>query len=370
MNVPLSVLDLSPVSEGADATTALRNSIDLAQHAEQWGYRRYWLAEHHFVAVASTVPALVIAHIAAATHRIRVGAGAVQIASTTPAAVVESFGILDALYPGRIDLGLGRTGHRIRDRLAGNEQKPEPAPAHEVDGLFIPRAPTEFGIKDNPKLRATAAALQQPGAYVADFDQQVADIQAFLDGSYVSPEGVALHIRPGEGADLPLWLFGSSKGESAQVAARRGLPFVANYHVTPWSTVEAVEAYRDAFQPSKALAKPYVIVSADAVAADDETTARHLTSTFGRWVHSIRSGHGAIPYPDPDVAQPLTEEERQHSEDRVATQFVGDAGQVAERLDTLARVTGADELVITSITHRHEDRRRSYELIAKEWGLI
>lgn len=129
MNVPLSVLDLSPVSEGADATTALRNSIDLAQHAEQWGYRRYWLAEHHFVAVASTVPALVIAHIAAATHRIRVGAGAVQIASTTPAAVVESFGILDALYPGRIDLGLGRTGHRIRDRLAGNEQKPEPAPA-------------------------------------------------------------------------------------------------------------------------------------------------------------------------------------------------------------------------------------------------
>jgi alkanesulfonate monooxygenase SsuD/methylene tetrahydromethanopterin reductase-like flavin-dependent oxidoreductase (luciferase family) len=145
---------------------------------------------------------------------------------------------------------------------------------------------------------------------------------------------------------------------------------VANYHVTPWSTLEAIEAYREAFQPSAALAEPYIIVSADAVAADDEQTARHLTSTFGRWVHSIRSGHGAIAYPDPDGAQPLTDEERRQSEDRVVTQFVGDAGQVAERLDTLARVTGADELVVTSITHRHEDRRRSYELIAKEWGLI
>lgn len=370
MNVPLSVLDLSPVSEGSDAATALRNSVDLAQHAEQWGYRRYWLAEHHFVAVASTVPALVIAQVAAATSRIRVGAGAVQVASTTAAAVVESFGILDALHPGRIDLGLGRTGHRIRDRLAGNEKKPEPAPARDIDGLLIPRPPAEFGIKDNPKLRATVATLQQPGAVVPDFDQQVADIQAFLDGTYVSPEGVALHIRPGEGADLPLWLFGSSKGESAQVAARRGLPFVASYHTTPWSTVEAVEAYRGAFRPSSALTEPYVIVSADAVAADDEQTARHLTSTFGRWVHSIRSGRGAIPYPNPDGAGPLTDEERQQVEDRIATQFVGDAGQVAERLAALARVTGADELVITSITHRHEDRLRSYELIAKEWGLI
>ncbi|MEU9805498.1 LLM class flavin-dependent oxidoreductase [Mycobacterium sp. NPDC050853] len=370
MNVPLSVLDLSPVSQGSDAATALRNSVDLAQRAEQWGYRRYWLAEHHFVAVASTVPALVIAQVAAATSRIRVGAGAVQVASTTAAAVVESFGILDALYPGRIDLGLGRTGHRIRDRLAGNEKKPEPAPARDVDGLFIPQPPAEFGIKDNPKLRATVATLQQPGAQIPDFEQQVADIQAFLDGTYVSPEGVALHIRPGEGADLPLWLFGSSKGESAQVAARRGLPFVASYHTTPWSTLEAVEAYRDAFRPSSALTQPYVIVSADAVAADDEQTARHLTSTFGQWVHSIRSGRGAIPYPNPDDAQPLTDEERQQVEDRVTTQFVGDAGQVVERLDALARVTGADELVITSITHRHEDRLRSYELVAKEWGLI
>lgn len=152
MNVPLSVLDLSPVSEGADATTALRNSIDLAQHAEQWGYRRYWLAEHHFVAVASTVPALVIAHIAAATHRIRVGAGAVQIASTTPAAVVESFGILDALYPGRIDLGLRphRTSHqgpagrqraeaRTRARPRGRRIV-HPAGAHRVRHQGQPQA--------------------------------------------------------------------------------------------------------------------------------------------------------------------------------------------------------------------------------------
>lgn len=370
MTTPLSILDLSPVSEGADAATALRNSVDLAQHAEQWGYQRYWLAEHHFVAVASTVPALVIAQVAAATRTIRVGSGAVQVGQSTAAAVVESFGLLDALYPGRIDLGLGRSGQRLRDRASGTERRPSPAPARDIDGLYIPQAPSGFGIAHNSRLRATLAALQQPGAQSPDFDEQVGDIQAFLDGSFVGPEGDALHIRPGEGADLQLWIFGSSAGESAQVAGSRGLPFVASYHTTPWSTLDAVAAYRQSFVPSEVLAEPYVVVSADAVVADDERAARHLAGSFGHWVYSIRSGHGAIPYPDPDAVQALTAEQRALVEDRIATQFVGDAGQVAERLSTLRRVTGANELVVTTITHRHEDRLRSYELLAKEWGLI
>jgi alkanesulfonate monooxygenase SsuD/methylene tetrahydromethanopterin reductase-like flavin-dependent oxidoreductase (luciferase family) len=370
MSIPLSILDLSPVSEGAQARTALRNSVDRAQHAEQWGYRRYWLAEHHFAGVASTVPALVIGQIAAATRRIRVGSGAVQIGQTTAAAVVESFGILDAFHPGRIDLGLGRTGQNIRDRIAGSAPKPEPSPAREVDGLLIPPPPKQFGVRNDARLRAMISALLQPGAQPPDFGVQVADIQAFLDGTFTGSDGEVLHIRPGEGAELELWIFGSSKGESAQVAAERGLPFVASYHTTPWSTLDAVEAYRRAFRPSKKLARPYVVVSADAVAADDEATARHHASTFGQWVHSIRFGHGAIPYPDPAVAEPLSAEEYESVEDRVRTQFVGDAEQVTQRLAALAKATGADELVITSVTHRHEDRLRSYELIAKEWGLI
>ncbi len=140
-------------------------------------------------------------------------------------------------------------------------------------------------------------------------------------------------------------------------------------HVHPGTTVEAVEAYRSAFRPSPILRKPYVVVSADAVVADDDATTRELASTYGHWTHSIRSGHGAIPYPDPETPPPLTDEERALVDDRIVTQFVGAPSTVAERLDTLRRVTDADELVVTSVTHGHEDRLRSYELLAREWGL-
>ena len=138
MTVPLSVLDLAPISAGSDAPTALRNTIDLAQHAEMWGYKRYWIAEHHFVAVASSSPAVLIGQIAAATSRIRVGAAAVQLGHTTALAAVESFGMLDAFYPGRIDLGLGRSGQRRREAAKARREKPPPPPWREVDGLVIP----------------------------------------------------------------------------------------------------------------------------------------------------------------------------------------------------------------------------------------
>lgn len=370
MNVPLSILDLAPISEGADAASALRNTVDLAQHAERWGYRRYWLAEHHFVAVASSSPAVLIGQLAAATERIRVGAAAVQLGYTTAVAVVESFGILDALHPGRIDLGVGRSGQRRREEVTAKKPVTAKAPRvwREVDDVVIP-VPFDIGaMMRNPRLRARASVLQQPDANAPDFADQVADILAMLDGSY-RVDDVEVRVVPGERAPLRPWVFGSSKGQSARVAAKFGLPFVASYHITPATALEAIEVYREGFQPSAELREPYVVVSADVVVADDTATAEHLASTYGHWVYAIRAGDGAVPYPDPESAQPLTAEQLEVVKDRTATQFVGDPDQVAHRLDALRRLTSADELVVTSVTHRHVDRLRSHELIAGRWGL-
>ncbi|MGV0850652.1 LLM class flavin-dependent oxidoreductase [Mycolicibacterium phlei] len=370
MTVPLSILDLAPISEGADAATALRNTVDLAQHAELWGYKRYWVAEHHFVAVASSSPAVLIGQIAAATQRIRVGAAAVQLGQTTAVAVVESFGMLEAFHPGRIDLGVGRSGQRRREAV-NEPRSPKPRPPREwrdVDGVVVP-PPFDIGaLMRNPALRARMAVLQQPGAEPPDFGEQVADILAMLEGTYTA-DGYETRVVPGEGAALTPWVFGSSKGQSARVAGAHGLPFVASYHITPATALDAVDAYRAAFRPSRLLSEPYVVVSADVVVADDSETARHLASSYGHWVYSIRAGGGAAPYPDPDTVTPLTDEQAEVVKDRTATQFVGDADEVADRLATLQRVTGADELVITSVTHNHADRLRSHELIAKRWGL-
>jgi luciferase family oxidoreductase group 1 len=218
----------------------------------------------------------------------------------------------------------------------------------------------------NPRLKATMATLQQPEAVAPDFGDQVADILQLLNGTY-RVDGFEAHATPGEGTTLRPWVFGSSRGQSARVAGAHGLPFVAAYHIAPATTLEAIEAYRNAFQPSEALAEPYVVASADVLAADDHATAQHLAGSFGHWVHSIRAGGGAAPYPDPDTVSPLTDEQRELVQDRIATQFVGDGNEVAQRLSDLQRVTGADELVITSVAYRHEDRLRSHELVAKAW---
>ncbi len=306
--------------------------------------------------------------IAAATGHIRVGSAAVQIAHTTAIAVVEGFGTLDALYPGRIDMGLGRSGQRRNEAAASPAPHRAPRPWGEVDGLVIPPPFDPTTLMTSGRIRAQACALAQPCAVPADFAEQIADIEAMLDGGY-TVDGHELHAVPGEHGRLTPWIFGSTRGQSARVAGARGLPFVASYHITPGTALDAIAAYREAFRPSARLSKPYVVVSADVVVADDNATARHLASSYGQWVYSIRSGQGAIPYPDPDVAQPLTEAQLALVADRTATQFVGDADEVAERLELLRRVTDADELVITSVTHRHADRLRSHELIAKRWGL-
>jgi alkanesulfonate monooxygenase SsuD/methylene tetrahydromethanopterin reductase-like flavin-dependent oxidoreductase (luciferase family) len=369
--VPLSILDLVPISAGSYVATALNNTIELAQHAERWGFRRYWVAEHHFVAVAAAAPAVLIGQIAAATNSIRVGSAAVQLSHTTAAAVVESFGMLDAFYPGRIDLGLGRSAQRRIDPKAPprRHRKPEPPREwREVDGVVIPPPFDLRGLLGTGRVQATMSLLQQPEAVAPDFAEQVGDIIAMLAGTY-QVDGFDVHAVPGEGAALTPWIFGSSKGRSAQVAGAMGLPFVASYHITPSTALEAVDAYRAAFVPSAALPRPYVVLSADIVVADDSATARHLASSYGRWVYSIRAGGGAIPYPDPDDCVALTDEQLAVVNDRIATQFVGNPDEVAERLETLQRATGADELVVTSVTHRHDDRLRSHELIAKRWGL-
>jgi alkanesulfonate monooxygenase SsuD/methylene tetrahydromethanopterin reductase-like flavin-dependent oxidoreductase (luciferase family) len=376
---PLSILDLAPVSSGSTVPAALRNTLDLARRADELGYHRYWLAEHHFApGVASSAPAVLIAAVAAATSRIRVGSGAVQMGHQTPLSVVEAFGTLAALYPGRIDLGLGRSGQRRAEAVreaASREQAAAsaaaaPRPSRTVKGLLIPPPFSLARLVSSPRFALHASLLQQPGAQSPDFAGQVDDILAFLAGAYRSAGGVAAHAVPGRGADAEVWILGSSGGQSAQVAGQHGLPFAANYHVSPATVLEAADAYRAAFRPSATADRPHLLVSADVVVAEDDATARELAAPYGLWVRSIRSGAGAMPFPDPAeaAAHAWTEEDEALVADRVATQFAGSPATVAKELRVLQDATGADEILVTTITHDHSDRVRSFELLAQEWG--
>ncbi|WP_037624297.1 LLM class flavin-dependent oxidoreductase [Streptomyces aureus] len=370
-DIPLGVLDLVPVSSGSTATDALRNSVDLARRAESLGYTRYWFAEHHLnPGVAGTSPAVVIALTAAATSTIRLGAGAVQLGHRTALSTVEEFGLIDALHPGRVDLGLGRSGGRPSGKPAASPATVTPVvDGRAPNGLRIPPRFSFEHLLGSPRVALQRTLLQQPGAGSQDYGEQVDDILALLAGTYRSPEGVEAHVVPGEGADLEIWILGSSGGQSAEVAGRGGLRFAANYHVSPGTVLEAVDGYRAAFQPSDVLEKPYVSVSADVVVAEDDETARELATGYGPWVRSIRTAEGAIPFPTPDEARAhvWSDADRALVQDRLDTQFVGSPRHVADRLAQLQEATGADELLITTITHGHEDRVRSYELLAEEW---
>ncbi|MFD5315630.1 LLM class flavin-dependent oxidoreductase [Streptomyces sp. NPDC127098] len=371
--VPLSVLDLVPISSGSTAAAALANTVDLARRAEEFGYHRYWIAEHHLApGVAGSQPALVIALVAGATRRIRVGSGAVQLGHQTALSVVEQFGLVDALHPGRIDLGLGRSGHRKPPSNAARPPAPPAAraEARRVGTLLIPRPFNPAGLLDSPRFRLHQELLFPPGAEPRDYAAQVDDIRALLAGDYRSPEGLDAHAVPGEGAEVQLWILGSSAGESARVAGERGLRFAANYHVSPGTVLETVAAYRAAFRPSADLDRPHVQVSADVVVAPDDPTARELAAGYGPWVRSIRAGGGARPFPAPGEVgdEPWTEADRALVADRVDTQFVGSPERVAGLLRELRDATEADELLVTTITHDHRDRVRSYELLASAWA--
>ncbi|MGW6911470.1 LLM class flavin-dependent oxidoreductase [Streptomyces sp. NPDC054940] len=370
-DIPLGVLDLVPIPSGSTAADALRNSIDLARRTERFGYARYWFAEHHLnPGVAGTSPAVVLALTASATSTIRLGSGAVQLGHRTALSTVEEFGLVDALHPGRLDLGLGRSG----GRPPGQSAAPLPTATPVVDGrapngLPIPPRFSFEHLLGSPRIALQRKLLLLPGAESQDYAEQIDDILALLAGTYRSPEGVEAHVVPGEGADVEVWILGSSGGQSAEVAGARGLRFAANYHVSPATVLEAVDGYRSSFLPSDVLDKPYVSVSADVVVAEDDETARELAAGYGPWVRSIRTAEGAIEYPTPEQARahPWTDEDRELVRDRLDTQFTGSPGLVADRLEQLQEATGADELLITTITHDHADRVRSYELLAAEW---
>lgn len=242
--VPLSVLDVAPIIEGGTIADSLRNTLDLAQHAERLGYTRYWLAEHHnSPSIASSATSVVIGHVAGGTSSIRVGAGGIMLPNHAPLVIAEQFGTLDALYPGRIDLGLGR--------------------APGTDGL-------------------TAAALRgQRGGNGGDFPEQLEQLRAYLDPSGAE---AAMPVRayPGEGADVPIWLLGSSDF-SARLAAELGLPFAFAGHFSPTYTVPAMNLYRNSFKPSAMLSEPYAMVAVNVVAADTDEEAAYLSTTLQQY---------------------------------------------------------------------------------------
>lgn len=377
MPTPLSVLDLSPIVSGQTSADALRNTIDLAQRTENLGYNRYWVAEHHLTpGVASASPAVLIALIAGATSRIRVGSAAVLLGHHSPLVVAEQFGTVAQLHPGRVDLGLGRSGLvRARD-FVNRFADPADGPAPEgklVNGLLIPPKPRALAksgrflarIEEQGRLLSVGEPAENPLNYRA----QVEQILQFTAGEFRTTDGEPVHAVPTEGADLDVWVLGSSAGESSAAAGALGLPFGANYHVSPSTVLESVASYREAFKPSSHLERPHVAVSADVVVADTEEKALELATPYAPWVHSIRAGAGAIPFPTPEEAAefPWTDQARELVADRIDTQLIGTPETVAQKLATLRDATGADELVITTVTHDHNDRVRSYELLAKAW---
>ncbi|MDR6572737.1 alkanesulfonate monooxygenase SsuD/methylene tetrahydromethanopterin reductase-like flavin-dependent oxidoreductase (luciferase family) [Curtobacterium sp. 320] len=364
--VPLSVLDLVPVSAGSTAAQALHRTIDLAQHAERAGYARYWLAEHHLnPGVAGSAPNIVIGAVAAATSTIRVGSAATLVGNVRGLQIAETFGTLAALYGPRIDLGLGRSGAPA----PGAPKPPSLAPREDevVDGLLIP-APFDFRIAPRSRFALQGELLGRVPGDVDRFEGELDLIRALFAGTW-SHDGAVVEAPPAAGTPVELWIHGSTGGASARAAGALGLPYGANYHTSPGTVLASVEAYRDAFRPG-VLDAPHVIVSADVVVGRDTHEASGLALGYGQWVHSIRSGVGAIEYPTPEWARerPLDDAAAASVADRIATRFVGDAGTVADRLETLRRATGADELLVTTITHDHDARVRSYELLAAEWA--
>lgn len=375
--IPLSILDLAPVTEGVSGAEALRSAVEVAQAAEGAGYKRYWFAEHHLApGVASSAPAVLSAIVASQTSRIRVGSGAVLLSTTSPLVAAEQFGTISAFHPDRLDLGIGRAFRVPAEQSDGAQDKAVPpartpaAKPQEIKGITFPKAP-HFPNDSALRERLLAekkllSANRQPAPFAQEVDL-ILDLQA---GKHTDNDGRD-HSSPAvAGSDFELYILASSGGESATVAALRGLPLVANYHVSPATTLDTVRAYRENFTPG-VLPQPYVIVSADVLVADSHERAQELATPYAEWVLSIRSGRsGAAQYRTPAqaVQRIWAEAEKELVEDRVLTRFVGTAESVTHQLEALAEVTDADELLITTIAHTHIDRLRSVELLAAHWN--
>jgi alkanesulfonate monooxygenase SsuD/methylene tetrahydromethanopterin reductase-like flavin-dependent oxidoreductase (luciferase family) len=369
-NVPLSILELATVGVGQSGAQALRATLDLAAAADDLGYHRLWFAEHHLApGVASAAPAVLAALAAERTRRLRVGSGAVLLGTTSPLVAAEQFGTIAALHPGRVDLGVGRAFTPPPPGAGA----PARTPARDVDGLHVPATPP-IDFSDS-ELRARLLAQKEvvgAGRSGHDFRAELELVLGLLADTYVDSTGHPYVSPPVAGAALDLWVLASSGGESARVAGALGLPLAANYHVSPSTVLETVAAYRAAFRPG-VLAEPYVVVSADVLAAETTRRAQHLADPFAQWVLSIRRGaQGAVAYPEPGTTtawQDRSAAEQDVLRDRVDTRLVGTPDEVAAGLATLQRVTGADELLLTTQTHDPRDRVRSFELLAHAWGL-
>jgi luciferase family oxidoreductase group 1 len=326
--IPLSVLDLAPIVEGSDAAQALRHSLDLARHAEAWGYRRYWVAEHHNMdGVASSATAVLVGHLAAGTRTIRVGSGGVMLPNHAPLVIAEQFGTLATLFPGRIDLGLGR------------------APG-----------------TDRPTMRALRRHLAG-GDEEEGFPRDVQELIAYLGDGV---PGQTVRAIPGMGTKVPVWLLGSSL-YSAQLAAYLGLPFAFASHFAPDMLLQALEIYRATYRPSTEWPKPHAMVGVNVVAADtDLEAARLFTSIQQRFLGMQRGQRGPLPRPiAPEAMEAMwSPAEKAGVERMLAASATGSPETVRRQLEALISRTQADELIVAGAVHDHAARLRSYELLA------
>jgi luciferase family oxidoreductase group 1 len=325
--VPFSVLDLSPVRQGGTAAESFRNTLDLARHAERWGYHRYWLAEHHGIpGVASAATAVVIGQVAAATSTIRVGSGGVMLPNHAPLIIAEQFGTLASFFPGRIDLGIGRA----------------PGGDHR-----------------------TARALRRHFGSADTFEQDLEELRGYFRPG---GPGNGVHAVPGEGLDVPVWLLGSSDF-STRLAARLGLPFAFASHFAPDYLHQAIALYRHEFEPSDVLERPHVMVGVNVVAADTDAEAwRLFTSVQQAFLNLVRGTPGLLPPPVDSMDGLWTPAERTHVERMTAVSAVGSPGAVRQALGAVVRSTGADELILAGQVYDHAARLRSFELAAGARG--
>ncbi|HEY2628108.1 MAG TPA: LLM class flavin-dependent oxidoreductase [Usitatibacter sp.] len=326
-DTPLSVLDLATYPQGGTIAGAFETSRELAQGAERWGYKRYWVAEHHNLeGVASSATVVLIGHIADHTKTIRVGSGGIMLPNHAPLVVAEQIGTLESLHPGRIDLGLGR------------------APGTD------PR---------------TMMALRRGGGRGEEFDVQVAELL-----SYFEPErpGQSVKAIPGAGIDVPVWILGSSTW-SAHFAAAIGRPYAFASHFAPDDLLESLEIYRREFKPSKQLAAPYVMVGVPALAAESDERAEFLaTSLYQRFLGMVRNERKPLQPPVKNMDDIWTEGERYAVASRMALMVVGGPKRIAEGLEEILRVTDADEFIIVSDAYERSDRLQSYKIIAEAAG--
>ena len=319
--IPFSVLDLSPIAQGGDAAQSFRNTLDLAQHAERWGYRRYWLAEHHGMpGIASAATSVLIAHVASGTREIRVGAGGIMLPNHSPLVIAEQFGTLESLYPGRIDLGLGRA--------PGSDQ-------------------------------ATSRALRRNLANdVDEFPRDVVELMNYFVADPVNP----VRAVPGQGLNVPVWILGSSLF-GAQLAAALGLPYAFASHFAPQQMMQAVALYRANFRPSAHLARPYVMLGFNIFAADSDEEAAFQATSMQQAFVNLRSGRPArLPPPVANYPNLVGPQERALLDSVLSCAAIGAPRTVRASLNAFIERTGADELMITSQIHDHAARLRSYEI--------